>query len=56
MSIGSSSTAGFKLDLDMIKKAQDKNGSNGFHDEFMSKIDEYSLSWREAALKEQRHK
>ena len=25
-----------------------------FHAEFMAKVDEYSESWREAALKEQR--
>jgi hypothetical protein len=35
------------LNLEYIKKPS-------FHEEFMSKIDEYSNSWREAVMKEKR--
>ena len=41
----------------------DANGSNpahedqglGFHDEFMARLDEFSLSWRQAAMQEKKH-
>jgi hypothetical protein len=43
------------LNLEVIKKAQDANAPPlGYHEEFMSKLDEYSESWREAAKKEKR--
>lgn len=37
-------------DLDVVKQ----ESSACFHTEFMARVDEYSESWREAALKEQR--
>ena len=46
---------GLKLNLEAIKKAQETADGFGYHDEFMAKIDEYSESWREAAIKEKRH-
>jgi hypothetical protein len=45
----------FKLNLDVVKKQRDEEINHCFQTEFMSKLDEYSESWREAALKEQRH-
>jgi hypothetical protein len=39
----------FKLNFESLNKQE------GFQDEFMGKLEEYSESWREAALKEQRH-
>jgi hypothetical protein len=43
-----SSTLGFaSLKLENLQKPS-------FHDEFMANIDEYSKSWRDAALKEKR--
>ena len=45
---------GFKLNLDVVKQ-QKKQEELCFQDEFMAKLDEYSESWREAAIKEQRH-
>jgi hypothetical protein len=41
--------AAFKLDLGVVKASQ-----KDFHDEFMSKFEEYSESWRAAAVKEKR--
>lgn len=41
----------FKLNFEGLKS----NQAEGFQDEFMGRLDEYSQSWREAALKEQRH-
>jgi lysylphosphatidylglycerol synthetase-like protein (DUF2156 family) len=46
MAIGS-----LKLNLEALKK----DAPLGFHDEFMSKLDECSESWREAAQREKRH-
>jgi len=43
---------GMKLNFEALKK---QDGLQSFQDEFMAKIDEYSESWRKAALKEQRH-
>ena len=40
-----------KLNLESLK-----NNKPDYHDEFMARLDEYSESWREAALREQRHK
>lgn len=42
--------------LKEIDQNQDQHESSAacFHTEFMSKVDEYSESWREAALREQR--
>lgn len=40
-----------KLNLESLK-----NSKPDYHDEFMARLDEYSESWREAALREQRHK
>lgn len=40
------------LDLNNIKSEDEK--SVGFHEEFMSKMDEFSVSWRQAALKERK--
>ena len=39
-----------------LEQNQDQHESSAacFHTEFMAKVDEYSESWREAALKEQR--
>ena len=39
------------LQLDSLKEDEK---SPGFHDEFMSKMDEFSISWRQAALKERK--
>ena len=47
---------------DSIERAQTKSEGGGgfygqpigFHQEFMAKIDEFSLSWRQAAMKEKR--
>ena len=49
-----------RLDLRRITEPQLDTNNNGskhqqsacFHSEFMAKVDEYSESWREAALKE----
>ena len=43
--------APMKLNLESLK-----NNKPDYHDEFMARLDEYSESWREAALREQRHK
>lgn len=43
-----------KLNLGAIKQ-QSENEILGFQDEFMAKINEFSESWRQAALREQRH-
>jgi len=40
------------LDLNNIKQEDEK--SVGFHEEFMSKMDEFSVSWRQAAMKERK--
>ena len=40
------------LDLNSVKQEDEK--SVGFHEEFMSKMDEFSVSWRQAALKERK--
>jgi hypothetical protein len=45
----------FKLNIDKVNKQKEIEQSMCFQDEFMAKLDEYSESWREAALKEQRH-
>jgi hypothetical protein len=45
--LGAVSSSVLGLNLSQIKKVD-------FHDEFMSRLDEYSQSWREAALKEKR--
>ena len=52
MGAGSSNgSKGFKLDL---KSISGENASHderpGFHEEFMSRIDEFSHSWRQEAL------
>ena len=40
-----------KLPIGHILAHQPDNGERvGFHDEFMAKIEEFSLSWRQAAL------
>ena len=41
------------LNINSIKQKDSK--IVGFHEEFMSKIDEFSQSWRQAALKEKRY-
>lgn len=45
----------FKLNLAIVNKQKEIDSNPCFQDEFMAKLDEYSESWREAALKEQRH-
>lgn len=40
-----------KLDLGAMNKSE----AVGFHDEFYSKIDEFSESWRNQALREKRY-
>ena len=42
---------GLGLNLAALKQAK---GVQDFQDEFMAKIDEYSESWREAAMREKR--
>jgi len=41
---------GFRLDLEGINK----DGQVGFHEEFYSKLEEFSESWRDQALREKR--
>jgi len=41
---------GFRLDLEGISK----EGQVGFHEEFYSKLGEFSESWRDQALREKR--
>ena len=41
---------GKQLDLDPQNPVQNL----GFHEEFMSRLDEFSLSWREAAMNERK--
>eukprot|EP00347_Sterkiella_histriomuscorum_P021927 403332285 len=47
---------GLKLNLDKVKILQQQNKDQQicFQDEFMAQIDQFSQSWREAALKDQR--
>ena len=42
---------GLGLNLAGLKQ---QNGIQDFQDEFMSRIDEYSQSWRDAAMREKR--
>ena len=42
---------GLGLNLSKIKQI---SGAKDFQDEFMAKFDEYSQSWRDAAMKEKR--
>lgn len=44
-------TGGLGLNLGALKQA---NGFVDFQDEFMSKLDECSQSWRDAAMRERR--
>ena len=55
-----------KLNLDVVKKCmldeeiredmiKIDNNILGYHDEFMSKFDEFSTSWKDQALKETKH-
>lgn len=43
-------TLGLKIDLANM----DRSNTMGFHDEFYSKLDEFSESWRNQALREKR--
>lgn len=44
---------GFKIDLSKMNMNLNKeNHTNGFHEEFMAKVNEFSESWREAAQRE----
>ena len=50
---------GFKLDLSKVNNNGPGNIKNkeevvGFHQEFMSKINEFSQSWRDAAMNERK--
>ena len=45
---------GLGLNLTCVKKEEDERKSVGFHEEFMSRMDEFSVSWRQAALKERK--
>lgn len=36
------------------QKDEDESEGHGFHDEFMARIDEFSLSWRQAAMNERK--
>ena len=45
----------FKIDIESMKKIQSSGGQNrDFQDEFWSKIDEFSQSWRDAGEKERK--
>jgi hypothetical protein len=41
--------------LSLNTKDTDSQEPLGFHDEFMARIEEFSLSWRQAALAEKKH-